>query len=536
MTIPSGTPAPSIDCDSDSEWEYEYSPTETESIYAIIDLGVSGVPEPRRQRSKVPPAAEPDERTFQVLDLHTKNPIVACNNKLFSCHWAEPIGSTLVFDASGGNGDGDSSSPSLLPHLTTSPLRLVCTPATLIPKVDSRVERSSIAISYLKSATEFNAFNYVHELSPSSLTQASSPDTATNNIEAAGGSPDRTTSTENPERADNTADANHDDRIPLSATFNSTPPVKAKPYRDKIPVPPGTSVQRKRQALFLERLQAIKRKRGEKDDVTIFATKRIKENLRTKKDAAWVEFLGEGGDDDEEDGGEDGEEDELGGGGREEDEEGEEQGEEEVEDRAAPGSAGEPWDAADEIEEPDTAATQSDERLPPPLPANPSLTPAQARTPTSQITPDPAPTVISTTRLPTLARKGIPTTQLKTRLRRQQQQPLLSTTTTLPRVRGPDIAYRRRRGGGAVMDMFADKREKGVVLGEGRVRQMFEGVEGGFGQGAGDRGVVEVDEEEEAGLVRTGDMEMGDVDYGEGDGGGDAVEADDNLNSTAEKP
>ncbi|CAI7613078.1 unnamed protein product [Penicillium glandicola] len=113
------------DSESDGEYEYEYG-TETESFYLNLDLTAHHGPvRPPRRRPKgatsledpqnpaddmsqgfpseaYPPidSAEtgslPNER-IQILGLHTRNPIISYYNQMFSCSWADQIGTELVF-------------------------------------------------------------------------------------------------------------------------------------------------------------------------------------------------------------------------------------------------------------------------------------------------------------------------------------------------------------------------------------------------------------------------------------------------------
>ncbi|KAJ5291168.1 hypothetical protein N7478_000419 [Penicillium angulare] len=115
-----------MDVDSD-DYEYEYDETETESFYINLDLtSANGPIRPPRQRngdtiqeeqtiedpSQDGPDENPDGENFaplestetdapseriQVLGLHTCNPIVSYYNHIFSCSWADQIGTELVF-------------------------------------------------------------------------------------------------------------------------------------------------------------------------------------------------------------------------------------------------------------------------------------------------------------------------------------------------------------------------------------------------------------------------------------------------------
>lgn len=52
----------------------------------------------------------PNER-IQILDLHTNNPIISYYNQMFSCSWADQIGTELVFVSPGTETDPDNHFP-----------------------------------------------------------------------------------------------------------------------------------------------------------------------------------------------------------------------------------------------------------------------------------------------------------------------------------------------------------------------------------------------------------------------------------------
>ncbi|KAJ5670189.1 uncharacterized protein N7477_005552 [Penicillium maclennaniae] len=107
------------------EWEYEYHDTETETFYLNLDLSSHHGPiRPPRRRQGDPsnePANAADDapdansgadtlyplesaesetvgaERIQILGLHTCNPIVSYHNQIFSCSWADQIGTELVF-------------------------------------------------------------------------------------------------------------------------------------------------------------------------------------------------------------------------------------------------------------------------------------------------------------------------------------------------------------------------------------------------------------------------------------------------------
>ncbi|CAG8089994.1 unnamed protein product [Penicillium salamii] len=114
--------------DSDGEYEYEYGP-ETETFYLNLDLTAhhGAVRPPRRRKDPAVSFDTPqlsrhnggidrpseafgpiqsterggysNNERIQVLGLHTCNPIVSYQNQMFSCSWADQIGTELVFSS-----------------------------------------------------------------------------------------------------------------------------------------------------------------------------------------------------------------------------------------------------------------------------------------------------------------------------------------------------------------------------------------------------------------------------------------------------
>ncbi|KAE8350246.1 hypothetical protein BDV28DRAFT_139498 [Aspergillus coremiiformis] len=116
--------------EEDTDYEYEYDEYETETFYLNLDLTSSHGPiRPSRRRHDpatdsssaaappdpssipVPPypgdenesalantefGNSPAERV-QILGLHTYNPIISYQNQVFSCSWADQIGTELLF-------------------------------------------------------------------------------------------------------------------------------------------------------------------------------------------------------------------------------------------------------------------------------------------------------------------------------------------------------------------------------------------------------------------------------------------------------
>lgn len=109
------------DSPSDSEYEYEYDPTETETYYLNLDLtshhGPIRLPRRRQEYKGKDPSQDDDDpnqpidaftpldsaedsltrERIQILGLHTCNPIIAYQNQIFSCSWADQIGTELLF-------------------------------------------------------------------------------------------------------------------------------------------------------------------------------------------------------------------------------------------------------------------------------------------------------------------------------------------------------------------------------------------------------------------------------------------------------
>ncbi|KAL8816482.1 MAG: hypothetical protein Q9223_004509 [Gallowayella weberi] len=130
----------------DSEWEYEYDETETESFYVTVDISSASqqlrVPKKTAQPSHAnanprngqePPGPDapvdqalqgpstpdpsdpsnPQDDRLQILDLHTPNPLISYNGRIYSCTWASTIGTDIFLAA-----------PDLLPAAPNDPFRV----------------------------------------------------------------------------------------------------------------------------------------------------------------------------------------------------------------------------------------------------------------------------------------------------------------------------------------------------------------------------------------------------------------------------
>ncbi|KAJ5150929.1 uncharacterized protein N7482_010181 [Penicillium canariense] len=140
-----------MDAEED-EWEYEYHESETESFYLNLDLSsIHGPMRPPRRRQQqegitsphqeedLPATGDPHEASaaseaftplestepetlsserIQILGLHTCNPIVSYYNQIFSCSWADQIGTELIFSHPDTHPDTDTDTD----HPDTHPL------------------------------------------------------------------------------------------------------------------------------------------------------------------------------------------------------------------------------------------------------------------------------------------------------------------------------------------------------------------------------------------------------------------------------
>lgn len=171
----SGNPHPEASNDSHddvSDWEYEYDENETEDVYFTLDL-TTYVPNAIQEKQyakngKLIGTAEPEKNAqgdangqlaqnedddaanddtaetsapqeagkLQVLDLHTEKPYVKYNNAFYSCHWFTDLGTQFWITNPGVVRD-----PKLSGHVLdvvgSSQTRLVARPANLKRKRDA---------------------------------------------------------------------------------------------------------------------------------------------------------------------------------------------------------------------------------------------------------------------------------------------------------------------------------------------------------------------------------------------------------------
>ena len=158
-----------------------------------------------------------EEREFedriQILDLHTKNPVISYRNQIFSCQWTSTIGTDLLLTPP----ESENSLPKLLEGdgfdiLATTNIKIVGQPVDLVPRYDAVVSEPAEA--------------------PARAVPAQ-PETKNTNAEPAGEAPIR------------------------------------------IPVGPESGRARQNQARFLERLMAAKSAKGDTDTIPLYPRKKV---------------------------------------------------------------------------------------------------------------------------------------------------------------------------------------------------------------------------------------------------------------------
>jgi hypothetical protein len=237
-----------------SDWEYEYDEHETEDIYFTLDLtthvpnaiqekqyakngkpihpeqnGAENAPQdddangeaavnvdddPQNDDDAVDDAAPLEAGRLQVLDLHTEKPYVKYNNGFYSCHWFTDLGTQFWI-----TNPGVVSDPKLSGHVLdvvgSSQTRLVAKPANLKRKRDApEVEH--------------------HE-----------GESAAQTIEI------------DDDAASDVSDAESRVQFADASQQNPNEPI--------VVVPPKNDLHMQGQASFMERLSAIKLKKGETD-------------------------------------------------------------------------------------------------------------------------------------------------------------------------------------------------------------------------------------------------------------------------------
>ncbi|KAL8998999.1 MAG: hypothetical protein Q9188_005982 [Gyalolechia gomerana] len=252
----------------ESDWEYEYDETETESFYVTVDVSSSSLHTRAPKRDPQPEgtdAAPPNEHQqqeaenrealsvdpafrnhdpsssadaldrIQILDLHTPNPLISYNNRIYACSWGSTIGTDIFLTSptalSAIPPETQITPLKTLPKVSilgTSCIQLTARPVTITPKTDIPQTQA-------------------HPQTPPADTQPPVP--STNDSGDAPAQP------------------------PPSTSPKPTLEQPYPPYPFKIPLNATAPNSTRKQASFLESLQAIKAAKGETDRVTVHSTK-----------------------------------------------------------------------------------------------------------------------------------------------------------------------------------------------------------------------------------------------------------------------
>ncbi|PNS21670.1 hypothetical protein CAC42_1524 [Sphaceloma murrayae] len=102
--------------------------------------GLEDLPLPPHQAPKhLESAVTPDSKTIQILDLHSRNPLITYNSRFYTCHWATDLGTSLYLSPPPSTVTGPTHAPlrsfPTFDILTKTRARLVAVPAVLRPRV-----------------------------------------------------------------------------------------------------------------------------------------------------------------------------------------------------------------------------------------------------------------------------------------------------------------------------------------------------------------------------------------------------------------
>ncbi|KAL8998170.1 MAG: hypothetical protein Q9169_002724 [Polycauliona sp. 2 TL-2023] len=267
-------PSPFEKQEEDSDWEYEYDDTEVESFYVTVDVSshsqhgrvpkkidplfptslIAQDSDGRAQPSTdipIDPAlqdASPSEKPedpkpqdrIQILDLHTRNPLISYDDRIYSCNWASTFG-TDIFLASpkslaAATVDGEKVTP-IYTHpdvfiIGTSCVNLTAKPVTITPRTDDAAQSQPVP-----------------------------PEPTTN-----------TPPVPSPPNLDSPQSTSPIDPAQQSRLSRYSQP-QTQIQAPRIPLSTSNNPTTRAQASFLESLIAIKASRGEQDQVTVHATK-----------------------------------------------------------------------------------------------------------------------------------------------------------------------------------------------------------------------------------------------------------------------
>ncbi|MCJ1383706.1 hypothetical protein MMC17_006820 [Xylographa soralifera] len=249
---------------SDSEWEYEYHETETESFFVVLDLPSApstkkrkraeestdnpstpnnastqtpdrdtSLQDPLTPKADLTASPEPENR-IQILDLHTREPVISYKNQVYTCQWTSTIGTDILLTP-------PDSAPLFPPLyeapgfnvLATTNIKLVGEPVQLIPRSKGVRPTTAQADSSHIPATTDSAIAF------------------------------------------RSSDVTH----AAVVTQSISQPLRALPATPRRLAPSaGMSTVRQSQGRFLERLVALKAARGEQDEVILHHRPRPNDN------------------------------------------------------------------------------------------------------------------------------------------------------------------------------------------------------------------------------------------------------------------
>ncbi|MCJ1397888.1 hypothetical protein MMC11_001084 [Xylographa trunciseda] len=284
---------------SDSEWEYEYHDTETESFFVTLDLPSAPSTKKRKRTEnstdtpttpnnastqipdrdtafpdpfgpKADLAASPDpENRIQILDLHTREPVISYKNQTYTCQWTSTIGTDILLTPP----DPAPPFPPLYEGpgfnvLATTNIKLVGEPVQLIPHTKGQPGPTP-SLPSAPTASSFTA------TTQPSLTEHSTAQADESHI---------STTT--------------DSAIAFVSPYAASPATieQPKPQRlraapatpSRLAVSTGMSSARQSQGRFLDSLTALKAARGEQDEVLLH-------HRRRPNDSGWKTWTDGGG-------------------------------------------------------------------------------------------------------------------------------------------------------------------------------------------------------------------------------------------------
>lgn len=224
----------------EAEWEYEYDEDETDDFYFTLTLSkpqpeaATGAPHPKGNGRADPKKGQHESNSaarpitqLQVLDLHTESPLIKVEDEVYQCHWSTDLG-TQFYIGKLGLVEQPQRRGYVLDVLGTSRARLIGQSQRVLPVGNDTAEKT------LGTSTE-DAIA-VEEADGGRAESVTSPSTVR----------------------------------PVTGSLNNTQEARFAEVREK-----AEDSAVKAQASFLERLSAIKRKKGETDIVPLYGVKYV---------------------------------------------------------------------------------------------------------------------------------------------------------------------------------------------------------------------------------------------------------------------